>query len=76
MTENVLKQNLELMTCEEFANFLGVKLGTIYVWMSKKQLPKNIYRKLGRKPIFIKSQVESWFLAGAVMEGGKNGKKI
>lgn len=71
MTENVLKQNLELMTCEEFAKFLGVKLGTIYVWLCKKQLPKKIYRKLGRKPIFVKSEVEKWVMNGCTMEGGK-----
>ena len=65
------KNNLELLNCTEVAKFLGVKTETIYVWMCKKQLPQRIYRKLGRKPIFIKSEVESWIMAGAVMEGGK-----
>lgn len=63
-----MTEKLELMTCEEFAKFLGVKLGTIYVWLCKKQLPISIYRKLGRKPIFVKSEVEKWFLNGALME--------
>ena len=63
--------NLELLNCEGVAKFLGVKTETIYVWMCKKQLPQRIYRKLGRKPIFIKSEVENWIMAGAVMEGGK-----
>lgn len=74
MAENNLKQNLELMTCEEVAQFLGVKVGTIYVWLCKKQLPKKIYRKLGRKPVFIRQEVEKWFCDGAIMEGGKNAK--
>lgn len=65
------KKNLELLNCTEVAKFLGVKTETIYVWMCKKQLPQRIYRKLGRKPIFIKSEVENWIMAGAVMEGGK-----
>lgn len=65
------KNNLELLNCTEVAKFLGVKTETIYVWMCKKQLPQRIYRKLGRKPIFIKSEVENWIMAGAVMEGGK-----
>ncbi len=65
------QQNLELMTCNEFAKFLGVKLGTIYVWICKEHLPKSIYRKLGRKPLFIKSKVNQWILEGAKMEGGK-----
>ncbi len=67
--------NLELLNCEECAKFLGVKTDTIYVWLCKKQLPQKIYRKLGRKPIFIKSEVEKWFLEGAKMEkGGKYAK--
>ena len=66
----MLKQNLELMNCQELANFLGVKCETIYVWLCKKQLPQNIYRKLGRKPIFIKSAVEEWILNGAEMIRG------
>jgi predicted DNA-binding transcriptional regulator AlpA len=63
------QNNLELLNCTEVARFLGVKTETIYVWMCKKQLPQKIYRKLGRKPIFIKSEVEKWILDGALMEG-------
>lgn len=74
MVENSSKQNLELLTCEEVAAFLGVKVGTIYVWLCKKQLPRKIYRKLGRKPVFIRQEVEKWFFDGAIMEGGKNAK--
>lgn len=68
-------EKLELLNCEECAKFLGVKTDTIYVWLCKKQLPQKIYRKLGRKPIFIKSEVEKWFLEGAKMEkGGRNAR--
>ena len=63
-------ENLELMTCQQVGEFLGVKTETIYIWLCKKQLPQTIYRKLGRKPIFIKSEVEKWFLNGAKMEKG------
>ena len=65
-------ENLELLTCNQFAIFLGVKTETVYVWLCKKQLPESIYRKLGRKPIFIKSEVEKWFLNGAKMQKGGN----
>ena len=64
------QQNLELLNCSEFAKMLGVKTGTIYVWICKKQLPQSIYRKLGRKPVFIKSAVEKWILDGAEMVRG------
>ena len=67
----MLQQNLELLNCEEFAKFLGIKIGTVYVYLCKKQLPKSIYRKLGRKPIFLKSEVEKWIINGCVMEGSK-----
>lgn len=66
----MLQQNLELLNCEQVAQMLGVKIGTIYVWICKKQLPQSIYRKLGRKPVFIKSAVEQWILDGAEMVRG------
>ena len=64
------QQNLELLNCEQAAQMLGVKIGTIYVWICKKQLPQSIYRKLGRKPVFIKSEIEKWILDGAEMVRG------
>ena len=66
----MLNQNLELLNCEQVAQMLGVKIGTIYVWICKKQLPQSNYRKLGRKPVFIKSAVEKWILDGAEMVRG------
>lgn len=67
MEEVILKQNLELLSCEEFSTWLGIKKSTLYVWLCKKQLPPHLYRKLGRKPIFIKSEVERWILDGCKM---------
>ena len=64
------QQNLELLNCEQVAQMLGVKIGTIYVCICKKQLPQSIYRKLGRKPVFIKSEIEKWILDGAEMVRG------
>jgi len=47
---------------------LCVKKSTIYSWLSYKQLPANLYRKLGRKPIFIRKDILDWFLNGAKLE--------
>ena len=58
-------EKLILMTCSEFAEFLRADVKTIYAWLSRKQLPENLYRKIGRKPVFIYSEVEQWFLSGA-----------
>ena len=66
----MLQQNLELLNCEQVAQMLGVNIGTLYVWICKKQLPQSIYRKLGRKPVFIKSEIEKWILYGAEMVRG------
>lgn len=63
----MLQQNLELLNCAQFASFLGVKTETIYIWLCKKQIPQHLYRKLGRKPIFLKSEVEKWILDGCKM---------
>lgn len=59
--------NLELLSCEELSSVLKIKKSTLYVWMCKKQLPQNLYRKLGRKPVFLKSEVEKWILEGCKM---------
>ena len=58
-------EKLELMTCTEFAEFLRADVKTIYAWLSRKQLPENLYRKIGRKPVFIYNEVEKWLLSGA-----------
>lgn len=66
--ENNIKQDLNFMTCTEVAELLRVKVGTIYSWISYKQIDKSLYRKLGRKPIFIKENVISWFINGAILK--------
>lgn len=75
---NNIEQNnttkLELMTCQQVADMLRVQVGTIYSWISYGQLDKSVYRKLGRKPIFIRSEVEKWFLAGAELKPRKKNR--
>lgn len=77
-TMNNAEQNnttkLELMTCQQVADMLRVQVGTIYSWISYGQLDKSVYRKLGRKPIFIRSEVEKWFLAGAELKPRKKNR--
>ena len=53
------------LSCDEFATLLTVKLSTVYSWLHYKQLPDDIYVKLGRKPIFIKDKAIKWILSGA-----------
>ena len=58
-------ERLKLMDCQETAELLRIDIKTLYAWMSRMQIPSNLYRKLGRKPVFIYDEVEKWFLAGA-----------
>lgn len=58
--------DIKTMTVTEFANFVGVKTGTIYKWKCLDKLPKTLYRKVGnRKLIFIKNFVDEWVNNGA-----------
>ena len=57
--------NTPFLSCDEFAKLLTVKVSTVYAWLHYKQLPKEIYCKLGRKPLFFREAVLSWVLSGA-----------
>ena len=72
------KDKMNLMTCKEVAELLKVKISTVYSWISYRQIPDNIYRKLGKKPIFIYDEVIKWFLDGAKLKKrpSKGGDKI
>lgn len=61
-------KDINIMSCTEVAKFLRVKVGTVYSWISYQQIPKNLYRKTGRKPLFIKEELIAWFLAGAELK--------
>ena len=61
----MMNDTVKLMNVKETANLLQVSIKTVYTWIYLKQIPDSIYRKLGRKPIFIYDEVMKWFLAGA-----------
>lgn len=54
-----------VISVKEVAELLQVKPDTIYSWVHYKQIPDNLYRKLGRRPRFIRDEVIKWFLDGA-----------
>ena len=51
-----MEENNIFMDIKSVAELLQVKKATIYSWLYYNQLPKNLYRKLGRKPIFIREE--------------------
>ena len=57
---------IKTMTVKEFADFVGVKKGTVYKWKCLKKMPDNLYRKVGnRKLVFLKNEVDIWLTNGA-----------
>lgn len=55
-----MSENVIFMDTKSVAELLHVKIETIYSWLHYKQIPNNIYRKLGRKAIFIREEVIKW----------------
>ena len=52
-----MRENVIFMDTKSVADLLHVKIETIYSWLHYKQIPDTIYRKLGRKPIFIREEL-------------------
>ena len=70
------EQKLTLMNCKQLAEMLGISIKTVYSYIGYKQFPSNLYRKIGKKPIFIYEEVEKWFLAGAELLPRSNRNSI
>jgi len=57
-------QNFELLDIEGLAEMLHSTKKSIYTWLSRGKFPKDIYIKIGRRPMFIKPKVIDWILSG------------
>ena len=60
-----MSENAIFMNIKSVAELLHIKVATIYSWIHYKQIPDNIYRKLGRKSIFIREELMKWIFDGA-----------
>ncbi len=58
------QNNFELLDIEGMAEMLKSTKKSIYTWLSRKKFPKDIYIKIGRRPMFIKPRVIEWLLSG------------
>ena len=58
------QENFELLDIEGMAGMLKSTKKSIYTWLSRNKFPKEIYIKIGRRPMFIKSKVIEWLLSG------------
>ena len=60
-----MSENAMFMDTKSVAELLNDKVGTVYSWLHHKQIPNKIYRKLGKRPIFIREELINWILDGA-----------
>ena len=67
-----MSESLILMDINSVSDFLKVKPETIYSWIHYKQIPNRIYRKLGKRPRFIREELIKWFLDGAEITKRRN----
>jgi excisionase family DNA binding protein len=49
------------LSVDEIADHLGIKLDTVYKWISERQMPGH---KIGRLWKFNKKEVDEWVKAG------------
>ena len=56
--------NSDFLSVAEAAEYLKIKTNTLYTWISKKVLPTQIYKKLGRRTIFLKTELDKWVVKG------------
>lgn len=61
---NLAPENFELLDIDGMADMLKSTKKSIYTWLSRGKFPKDIYIKIGRRPMFIKPRVISWILSG------------
>jgi excisionase family DNA binding protein len=54
------------LSVDEIADYLGVKPGTIYKWITRKGMPAH---KVGRLWKFKTSEVDDWVRSGKAAEG-------
>ncbi|HSA05984.1 MAG TPA: helix-turn-helix domain-containing protein [Candidatus Gastranaerophilales bacterium] len=70
-------ETLELLTVKEVAEILKSTPKSIHTYLSgagskpRNKFPSHLYRKIGRKILFIKPKLVEWILAGAKMEKTK-----
>lgn len=54
-----------VMDVKEVADLLKVKPDSVYSWIHYNQIPNKLYRKLGKRPRFIREELLKWFYDGA-----------
>lgn len=68
--ENITSQPYEqFMSVLEASSLLRTTRKTLYCYLSSKRLPAKLYRRIGRKVLFLKDELIQWVKDGAELEG-------
>lgn len=54
-----------MISIEELAAYLGIKISTLYAWVHSRRIP---YYKVGRLVKFRKSEIDEWLEQRKVQE--------
>jgi len=57
------------LSVDEIAAYLGIKRETIYMWLSKKNMPAH---KVGRLWKFRKDEIDDWVKSGGADSRNRN----
>lgn len=54
----------DMMKIDEFAEMIGVTIGSVYVMKHSGKIPENVYFKRGRRILFSRRAVIDWIKNG------------
>lgn len=72
MQQTAIQALSPFMDVEETSKFLRSTPSTVYTYLSRKRFPKELYTKIGKKPLFIRENLLAWIMNGGqlVRKGG------
>lgn len=78
--QTILHPDNTFLTVEEAALLIKSTPQSLYLYLCnsgaqggtrRKRFPKDLYVRIGRKVLFIKSKLVDWIMRGAEFEGGQ-----
>ena len=63
-----MNEGFKILSTKEAAKLLSSTPSTLYSWVHYKQIPEKLYRKIGKKLIFLKEEIIQWVIDGAKLK--------
>lgn len=67
-----MNETVKIIDTKKAAEILSSTPKTLYSWVHYKQIPEKVYRKIGRKLIFLENELLQWVLDGAELKKRTN----